>query len=612
MAVCGQIETAVTIIIRGLYMNKKNNNNFWLVIWKYTADYRKNLFITVAFSMLTGIAVAVLPFVIKYIVDDGIQNMALDPSMRLKVSAIYCGIYVLVCIFRMIMWAIAYHNVLNGLEGFLLKIRSEFFGHIQTLCMRFYDNTSSGELFNYIMGSPIANLKNFLQQFALNVPYQTVALLISLSAMLSYDWLLTVVLLVIVTIAITLNYFSRKKIKILSTDLLKSESEASKYIDDMLHGSRAIKMYAIEDNVHENFEKYVSALKSKGIKLSFNQWLEGVKPEFTQNIGTAIVYLAGAFSCIYRGLTVGELVAFIGSMGIIMNSLNVWFNINLIRSNAEASLERITKILDVKSTTPEKQNLLLNIAIEKQRAQRNSLPCIEFKNITFGYDNKKIFEDFNCKMDYNQSIALVGPSGSGKSTITKLIMRFYEVEKGEVKLHNNNIKEFSLRDLRKSIGIVPQDPFMFQTSIIDNIRIACPDATTQEIMKAMEIARVHEFVNELPNGWNTMVGEDGYGISGGQKQRIAIARAILGKPDILIFDEATSALDNISEKHIQSAMEELMKTHTMIIIAHRLTTVQNVDKILVFDKGCIVQEGGYDELANQEGLFKNMLNLKED
>jgi ABC-type multidrug transport system fused ATPase/permease subunit len=186
-------------------------------------------------------------------------------------------------------------------------------------------------------------------------------------------------------------------------------------------------------------------------------------------------------------------------------------------------------------------------------------------------------------------------------------MRLYEVEEGAIKLHNTNIKNFSLRDLRSSIGIVPQDPFMFRASILDNIRIACPQATTWEVMQAMEVARVHEFVNDLPDGWNTMVGEDGFGLSGGQKQRIAIARAILGKPDILIFDEATSALDNVSEMHIQNAMEELMKTHTVIMIAHRLSTVRNVDKILVFDKGKIVQEGNYEELSQQEGLFKELL-----
>lgn len=582
-------------------------SGFWQKIFKYADVYRKNLLIAVIFSLLTGVAVAVQPLIIKDVIDKGIQNEALEPTARLKTVFFFCCLYLIVHLFRMTMWAIGYRNMLVGLEGFLFKIRSSFFHHIQNLCMRFYDTTSSGELFNYIMGSPMANLKNFLQQFAMNVPYQTVAMVIGLAAMISYDWLLTLVMVVMVLLSVYLNQRSTKKVKKLAVDLLKSESEASKYIDDVLHGSRAIKMYAIEDNIYGNFEQHMGSLKDKGVKLSFTQWLENAKPEFTQELTTVLIYFVGAFACIYRGLTIGELTAFVSSMGTIHSSMKLWFSINLIKSNAEAALDKLEAVLGASTTTPDKEEFVRSIEIEKSRAQRKGEPCIEFKDVTFGYDNRKIFDHFNCKMGYNQSFALVGSSGSGKSTITKLIMRLYEAEEGEVKLHNTNVKNFSLHDLRSSIGIVPQDPFMFRASILDNIRIACPQATTLEVMQAMEVARVHEFVNELPDGWNTMVGDEGFGLSGGQKQRIAIARAILGKPDILIFDEATSALDNVSEMHIQNAMEELMKTHTVIMIAHRLSTVRNVDKILVFDKGQIVQEGNFEELSRQEGLFKELL-----
>ncbi|MBP3360627.1 MAG: ABC transporter ATP-binding protein [Clostridia bacterium] len=584
-------------------------SNFFKTILNYTRGKRKNLILAVIFSFLTGIAVAVQPLIIKYIVDEGIQNAALTDEKKFMTVLVFCIIFISVSVFRMTMWAVGYKNMLISLENFLFNIRTDFFSHIQNLCMKFYDETSSGELFNYIMGSPMMNIKNFMQQFAMSVPYQSVALIISLSALISYDWLLTLVMLIVVSISILLNNKSRYKIKSLSSDMLKSESDASKYIDDVLHGSRAIKMYAIEDDIFMSFKNHIEALKTKGINLSFTQWIENAKPEFTQNVGTTLIYLIGAFSCIYRGLTVGQLVAFTGSMNIILSSLNVWFNINLVKSSAESSLERIEAILDVKSTTIENNKHVRDINIEKGRAKRNNKPCVEFENVDFGYNDRTILKNFNCKIDYNKSYGFVGTSGSGKSTITKLIMRLYDVQSGEVKMHDRNIKDFSLHDLRTSIGIVPQEPFMFHASIIDNIRISCPDAPMLDIINAMETARVHEFVNELPNGWNTIIGEDGYGISGGQKQRIAIARAILSKPDILIFDEATSALDNLSEKHIQNAMEELMKTHTVIIIAHRLTTIKNVDKIMVFDKGCIVQEGTFDELSREEGLFKILLNI---
>lgn len=589
----------------------KRKRNFWKTLFHYTKKQRKNLGIAVIFSLINGIMVALAPLVIKYVIDDAIQNEALPPEMRLQRAGFYCIAYLTLCLIRILSWAVGYRNLLIAIEGFMFRIRSDFFRHIQTLCMRFFDKTSSGELFNYIMGSPIANLKNFLSQFAMSVPYQSVALVISLAAMFSYDWLLTLVMLGIVLVSAAFNYFSRKRIRNLSGDMLKSESEASKYIDDVLHGSRAIKMYAIEDNIHANFERQIDALKNKGILLSFTQWKEGAKPEFTQYVGTALIYFIGALSCIYRGLTAGELVAFVSSMTVINSSINLWFNINLIRSNAEAGLDRIMSILETQTSTPENIGHVYDINLERESAIRKNLPCLEFRDVTFGYDNRIIFDKLNCKMEYNHSYGLVGSSGSGKSTVTKLIMRLYDINSGEILMHGKNIKKYSLHDLRKNIGIVPQDPFIFQASIMENIRMACPEAPMREVIAAMETARVHEFVNDLQKGWNTVVGDNGFSLSGGQKQRIAIARAILGKPDILIFDEATSALDNVSEKHIQHAMEDLMKTHTVIMIAHRLTTVRNVDKIFVFDKGQIVQTGNFEQLSQQEGLFKELLTISE-
>lgn len=340
--------------------------------------------------------------------------------------------------------------------------------------------------------------------------------------------------------------------------------------------------------------------------MTFNQWIVNAKIEVTEYVGTATIYLVGAISCVYRGLSIGELSAFIGSMGIIMGALNTFFNINISRANAQASLDRINAILEEKTTTPEtEQNC--SVEDEKNQSIKHNMPCIKFDNVTFSYDKKNVFKDFSCQMEYNKSYGLVGVSGSGKSTLTKLLMRLYDTDSGKIYFHNCDIKKYSLYELRKSIGIVPQNPFIFQMSIIENIRIANSEATMPEIIRAMDIARVHEFVNDLPDGWNTIVGEGGYGLSGGQKQRIAIARAVLGNPDILIFDEATSALDNVSERHIQSAIDELMQSHTIIIIAHRLTTVKNVDKIFVFEKGKIIQEGTFEKLKNTDGMFKKLL-----
>lgn len=272
-------------------------------------------------------------------------------------------------------------------------------------------------------------------------------------------------------------------------------------------------------------------------------------------------------------------------------------------------MHKILQILNTHTSTPEIDiEHARNIEIEKISAIKNNKPCISFRNVDFGYDDRTIFKNFNCDIRYNESVALVGGSGSGKSTFTKLLMRLYDIQSGTIFLHGRDVHQYSLHDLRVTFGVVPQNPFIFYGSIWDNIIIARPNATNREVIEAMEIARVHEFVNDLEHGWNTIVGDGALNLSGGQKQRIAIARAVLGNPDVLIFDEATSALDNISERHIQAAMEELMTQHTVIIVAHRLSTIRNVDRILVFDNGKIVQEGKYDELAQQDGYFKTLLN----
>ena len=585
---------------------EKPKQHFWKSIFEYASNHRKNFIIAMSLSLIVGMCLAIKPILIKYIIDDGITNTALSEIDRLKTAVFYCILYISAHIMQMALWGVGYKNMLIGIEGFLFNIRSKFFEHVQTLCMRFHDKNSSGELFNYLFGTPMANLKNFLNQFSMQVPTQIISMVISVSAMLTYDWLLTAVMIVALTVAMLLNYHSRKKIRRLSGDLIKCESEASKFTDDILHGSSAVKMYAIEDEINTEFKEKLNDLKSKGITLSFTQWLENTKPEFVQHAGIAIVYLVGAFSCIYRGLSIGELTAFVSSMSIIMGGLNSIFAINLMRSNAEASLDRINSIMTEKSQTPENE-VYYNPKQKRESAIYSNAPYIEFKDVVFGYDDRKIFKGLNCKFERNKSYGIVGSSGSGKSTITKLLMRLYEIDDGEILMYNCNIKRFSLHDLRKNIGIVPQDPFIFQMSIINNIRIAAPDAPMQEVMRAMEIARVHEFVNELKMGWNTIVGDGGFGLSGGQKQRIAIARAVLCKPEILVFDEATSALDNVSEHHIKNAINELMASHTVLIIAHRLTTIQNVDEILVFDKGEIVQQGSFDALSHEDGLFKDML-----
>ncbi len=584
-------------------------NGFWKYIKRYIKPYYSKLATAMVLAGFVGVGVAMQPLIIKYIVDDGILNDALSQAGKIKYVAFMCGIYVLLGVLRISAWRIAFSSAIKTLEGSLFNLRSHFFSHVQNMCMKFHENTSVGELFNCIMGSPVVNIKAYMQQVFLSVPYQAVSLVISLTALASYDLTLTFIMLCTAFVMAAMHVWSRRRVKRLFADYIAVESEASHYLNDTLHGMSAVKLYGIEEKTFATFKKIISGMYEKGVKATIGQVSEQLKPELVQYIGTAVVYLVGAAGCIYRGMPVGVLYAFLSSMASILSTLISWMNMGLQESSAEAGLHKIISVLEKDTTTPElEQSHTRNVSVEKESAIAKGKPCISFEDVTFGYDDRVIFEDFNCEIHYNESVALVGGSGSGKSTVTKLAMRLYDVNKGTVRVHGRDIKDYGLHDLRVTYGIVPQDPFIFYGSIWENIIIARPEASNREVIRAMEIAHVHEFVNELEKGWNTIVGDGALGLSGGQKQRIAIARAVLGNPDILIFDEATSALDNVSERHIQQAMEELMKDHTVIIVAHRLSTIKNVDRILVFDNGKIVEEGTYDELKKKGGAFSELLN----
>lgn len=594
-------------------MKNTQRNGFWNYMYEYIKDYRKNIAIAMVFAVIVGSCVAIQPLIIKYIVDSGITNEALNNQQKLQTVGIFCGVYMLVSLGRISSWGIGLKFMLVALEGSLFNLRSKFFSHVQSMCMRFYDKTSAGEIYNCIMGSPISNIKLYMNQIIIGVPYQLVSFVISVSALLYYDWLLTLILVLTALTMAILNYFAKRKIKSASTEYIKAETDASRYLTDSLHGMDAVKIYSVEDDMMQKFQYYTTHMYEKAVKVSFLQSIEGMKPEFVQYLGTAVVYIVGAVSCIYRGVSIGVLYAFLTSMGNILAILNSLLLIGRQKSAAEAGLYKILDILETSTSTPEIENQekRRSVEVEIESAKTKGKPCIAFENVDFSYDDKPIFENFSCTVQYGESVALVGGSGSGKSTFTKLAMRLYDPSGGCVRVHGRDVRQYGIHDLRVSFGVVPQNPFIFQGSIWDNVRIARPGASNKDIINAMEIAHVHEFVNDLPHGWNTMIGEGALSLSGGQKQRIAIARAVLGDPDILIFDEATSALDNISERHIQQAMETLMKTHTVIIVAHRLSTIRNVDRIMVFRDGAVVEEGSYDELIQKDGAFAELLTFKE-
>ncbi|MCQ2385682.1 MAG: ABC transporter ATP-binding protein, partial [Clostridia bacterium] len=288
----------------------KEKARFWSILLPYMKPFRKNLIFAMLFSVLTGLFVAVQPFIIKYIVDTGISGDPIEffgktffeigPTReeRNRFILIACGLYIFVAAGRMSCWGLGLTHVVKAMEGLLFSLRSQFFGHVQRLCMRFYDKNSSGELFNYIMGSPMNNIKNYLKNMVQSVPYQAVSLFISLFALFSYSWQLTLITLATSVVMTVLYRMARNKMRRVTRHYLSTESEASKYISDVLHGSEAIKMYSIEDDTIHRFDSYIMSLRNSGTQLNMTSFLEHIKPEFTQYVGIACVYLVGGFLCL--------------------------------------------------------------------------------------------------------------------------------------------------------------------------------------------------------------------------------------------------------------------------------------------------------------------------
>lgn len=579
-------------------------------MWKYLKQYKFSLMIAMVCSAFAGVCVALQPLIIKHIVDKGITNDALNNNEKLRLVLFMCVVYLLMGVFRLWTYRSGYRLLLNSVEGAIRDLKSRVFDHVEHMGLRFHSEVSVGELHNCLNGTPVSNISAYLQSLILHVPHQVVAMVISLVALFGYDWVMTLVLLLTAFCMALLNFFARKEIRRVSTEQIQAEKQANHFLVDTLGGMEAVKMYGVEDSFRSKYDSSLKNVQETRIRVTLANHKESVKMEMAQYIGIAVLYMVGAVSCIYRGSTTGVLYAFLSSMTSILGTLSAWLTLGLTKTSAQSGMDAISRIIDKEIDVPDiPQEFSKDVAKAYETMERKQFSCVEFSDVTFAYDDMKIFDGFNCRLRPGESVALVGESGSGKSTFTKLLLRLYDVQDGSVRVFGNDVKDYPVRTLRTAFGVVPQSTTIFHGTVWDNIKLACPTATDAEILRAIDMAQMNEFKDSLENGWDTVVGDGARDLSGGQRQRVGIARAVLGDPKILIFDEATSALDNVSERAVQSAMESLMKTHTVIVVAHRLSTIKNVDRILVFSHGQIVEEGTYNELAQKEGgYFYKMLN----
>lgn len=500
---------------------------------------------------------------------------------------------------RMLLWHFGYRLFTSARERMVFSLRSKFFRHVNHLCLRFHGTRPSGELFSYLFGSPLAAVMQFFQHVTMSLPSSVMSVIVTFFLFVSWDWVLALLLMITAAVSVRMMMQSLQRIRGIQKEFQEIEGDVSGDVADLLRGSKAVKLYAMEKIVSQRFEEQAEVIRRKSYERDISAHVEWIKQE-------GLTYVCYAFlmaACTWRyldgsiglGVVAACLTAYLGLMGplqAIFNAFTFW-------GGASAALARIGAVLDTSSTTPEPRG---EAAVPPSRAP------IVFEDVCFGYEaDRMVLRDFSLVIRPGERVAFVGPSGAGKTTITQLLLRLYDPQTGEIRIGDVGLRRIEVARLRRYFGVVPQDPFLFNTTLRDNLRVARREATDDEIRRACEQANAWEFIAKLPGGLDAEVGEGGATLSGGQRQRLAIARALLADPECFVFDEATSALDTLSEELISRTLESGLGERTALFIAHRLATVKHCDRIVVMADGRIEQCGSYSELVAVPGLFQELV-----
>ncbi len=480
------------------------------------------------------------------------------------------------------------------------QMRSDMFNHLQTLPYKFYDNNETGKIMAR-MTNDLMMVSELAHHGPENIIISSISIITSFIYLATINWKLALIIFLCIPVMAIMAAKMRLKMKDAFKKSRQSLAEINAALESSISGIRVTKAFTNSKTEEEKFEKgNVEFLNAR--KDAYN--LMGRFHSFTTfitDVFNVIVLIFGGIFLYHNQISFGDYSAFIVSVGVFLNPVTTLINFMEQFQDGVTGFERFIEIMDAE---PEKDK---ETAIDKYDISGE----IEFRNVWSSYDGEnKVLKDFSLKIEKGKKFALVGSSGGGKTTVCHLIPRFYPVSDGEILIDGTNISDISIPSLRKNIGIVQQDIYLFNSSIKENILYGRPEATDEEVISAAKRANIHDYIMTLPEGYETVIGERGVKLSGGQKQRLSIARVFLKNPPILILDEATSALDNVTEIYIQKALDELCLGRTTIVVAHRLSTIKNADSIAVVENGKIVESGTHDELINQNGEYASLYNLQ--
>lgn len=572
-------------------------------LWRYLSKYKIALIIVILFTIASTVFSVVGPKILgnattelfngvisKYTGGAGINFTKIG-----KILLFLLALYICSAIFSYIQGII----MTNISQKLAYRLRKEVSKKINKLPMKFYDNKTHGEILSVITND-IDTLSQNLNIEATQVISSVATIIGILIMMFSIDWIMTLVALLTLPLSIVIIAFIMKK----SQGYFKSQqdylADVNGEVEEMFSNQSVIRVFNAENKMISKFEYDNNKLADVAWKSNFVSGLMHPIMNFVGNLGYVVIAILGSYFAIIGRITVGNIQSFIQYTKNFTNPIAQIAQISNMLQSMVAASERVFEFLDEEEEKEKNKEFIPTNKIEGS---------VEFKNVKFGYNQDKIIiNDFSAKVKPGQKIAIVGPTGAGKTTIVKLLMRFYDLNSGEILVDGHNINDYRKEDIRGLFGMVLQDTWLFNGTIMENIRYGRLEATDDEVIEACKMAHVHHFIQTLPDGYNMILNEETTNISGGQKQLLTIARAILADPKILILDEATSSVDTRTEILIQKAMDKLMEGRTSFIIAHRLSTIKNADLILVMDSGDIVEQGTHEELLRKNGFYAKLYN----
>ncbi|EOB7159529.1 TPA: SAV1866 family putative multidrug efflux ABC transporter [Staphylococcus aureus] len=570
---------------------------------QFVKPYKYRIFATIIVGIIKFGIPMLIPLLIKYAIDGVINNHVLTTDEKVHHLTIAIGIALFIfVIVRPPIEFIRQYLAQWTSNKILYDIRKKLYNHLQALSARFYANNQVGQVISRVIND-VEQTKDFILTGLMNIWLDCITIIIALSIMFFLDVKLTLAALFIFPFYILTVYVFFGRLRKLTRERSQALAEVQGFLHERVQGISVVKSFAIEDNEAKNFDKKNTNFLTRALKHTRWNAYSFAAINTVTDIGPIIVIGVGAYLAISGSITVGTLAAFVGYLELLFGPLRRLVASFTTLTQSFASMDRVFQLID------EDYDIKNGVGAQPIEIKQGR---IDIDHVSFQYNDNEapILKDINLSIEKGETVAFVGMSGGGKSTLINLIPRFYDVTSGQILIDGHNIKDFLTGSLRNQIGLVQQDNILFSDTVKENILLGRPTATDEEVVEAAKMANAHDFIMNLPQGYDTEVGERGVKLSGGQKQRLSIARIFLNNPPILILDEATSALDLESESIIQEALDVLSKDRTTLIVAHRLSTITHADKIVVIENGHIVETGTHRELIAKQGAYEHLYSIQ--